>query len=153
MSAEGRLAELGITLPEPPAPLAAYVPVVRSGSMLYVSGQVALRDGALEHTGLVGADVSQEDAALDARQCAINILTQLRAAVGSLDNIARMVKVTVFVASAPGFHAQPLVANAASELFAEVFGDAGRHARSAVGVAQLPLGATVEIEAIAEARA
>lgn len=151
MSAEARLTELGITLPDPPKAVAAYSPFVVSGSTVYVSGQVPFKDGAVTHTGLVGRDVTLDDATADARVCAINVLAQLRAAAGgSLDRIARIVKVTVFVASSEGFHAQPAVANGASELLVEVFGDAGRHARAAVGVAALPLGATVEVEAIAE---
>lgn len=150
MGAESRLSDLGIALPEPPKAVASYAPAVVVGRAVYVSGQVPLRDGGLPRVGLVGADVSQEDAVEEARACAINVLAQLRAAAGSLDNIARMVKLTVFVASAPGFRAQPFVANGASDLLIEVFGDAGRHARSAVGVAELPLGAPVEVEAIAE---
>ncbi len=151
MSAEARLTELGITLPEALPPFASYVPAVAAGGLLFLSGQVAFVDGAMAHTGLVGRDVTLEDAASDARTCALNILAQLRAAAGgSLDNVKRIVKLTVFVASSEGFHAQPAVANGASALMADVFGDAGRHSRSAVGVAELPLGATVEIEAIAE---
>ncbi|HVL90318.1 MAG TPA: RidA family protein [Actinomycetota bacterium] len=151
MSAEERLSSLGLVLPEPPKAVAAYVPTAVSGATVYVSGQVPFRDGALTRTGLVGRDVTLEDAVDDARVCAVNVLAQLRdAAGGSLDNVARIVKVTVFVASSEGFHAQPTVANGASELFVEVFGDAGRHARAAVGVAALPMGATVEVEAIAE---
>lgn len=150
MSAEARLRELGIDLPAAPAPVASYVPFRISGNVVYVSGQVPIADGKLTHTGLVGRDVLLEDAQADARQCALNVLAQLRAAAGSLDNVARLLKVTVFVASSEGFHAQPAVANGASDLFVEVFGENGRHARSAVGVAALPLHATVEIEAIAE---
>ncbi len=153
MSAEARLVELGITLPEPPPPVASYIPVVRSGSLLFVSGQLPLGEGGIRHTGLVGQDVSVEDAVGEARRCAINVLAQLRAGAGSLDGIARMVKLTVFVASAPGFRAQPQIGNGASDLFVEVFGEDGRHARSAIGVAELPLGASVEVEAIAELRA
>jgi enamine deaminase RidA (YjgF/YER057c/UK114 family) len=152
MSFEARLAELGIELPTPPAPVASYVPTVVSGSHIWVSGQVPFRDGAVAHPGLVGSDVSQEDAADEARVCAINALSQLQAALGSLDRIARIVKVQVFVASAPGFAAQPLVANGASDLFVEVFGEAGRHARSAVGVAMLPLNVPVEVDLVAEIR-
>ena len=150
MSAEARLAAAGITLPEPPAPVAAYVPFVRSGALVFISGQLPLRDGGLPRTGLVGANVSLEDATEDARWCAINILAQARAAAGSLDNVARVVRLGVFVASAPGFRAQPAVANGASELFLEIFGETGRHARAAVGVSELPLGAPVEIDAIIE---
>lgn len=151
-SAEDRLAELGITLPEPPAAIAAYVPTVVHGGLIWVSGQVPFRDGGLPRVGLVGRDISVDDAAEEARYCAINALAQLRAAAGNLNEIERIVKLTVFVASSEGFHAQPLVANGASELFQEVFGDTGRHARSAVGVAQLPLGAPVEVEVVAALR-
>ncbi|MBI4728651.1 MAG: RidA family protein [Acidobacteria bacterium] len=150
MSAESRLAHLGIALPEPPAPVAAYVPWTRSGALVFVSGQLPFRGGALPRTGSVGAEVSADEAVEEARAAAINALAVLRAAAGSLDHVARVVKLTVFVASAPGFRAQPQVANGASELMAAVFGEAGRHAREAVGVAELPLGAPVEIELIAE---
>jgi enamine deaminase RidA (YjgF/YER057c/UK114 family) len=149
---EERLAELGITLPEAPAAIAAYVPYVVHSGMVWLSGQIPVRDGKLPRTGLVGRDISVEDAAEEARFCALNALAQLRAAAGSLDNIERIVKLTVFVASSEGFHAQPLVGNGASELLQEVFGEAGRHARSAVGVAELPLGAPVEVEVIAALR-
>jgi enamine deaminase RidA (YjgF/YER057c/UK114 family) len=151
-SPDERLSELGITLPEPPAPVAAYVPAVAHEGLVWVSGQVPFRDGGLPRVGLVGRDISVEDAAEEARYCAINALAQLQAAAGSLDRIERIVKVTVFVASSAGFHAQPLVANGASELLQAVFGDEGRHARSAVGVAELPLGAPVEVELVAALR-
>jgi enamine deaminase RidA (YjgF/YER057c/UK114 family) len=151
-SPEERLAQLGLTLPEPPTAVAAYIPAVVHGGMVWVSGQLPVRDGGLPRLGLVGRDISVEDAAIEARYCALNALAHLRAAAGSLDRIERIVKVTVFVASSEGFHAQPLVANGASELFAEVFGDPGRHARSAVGVAELPLGAPVEVELVAALR-
>ncbi|TMK16969.1 MAG: RidA family protein [Actinobacteria bacterium] len=149
---EERVASLGITLPEPPTAIAAYVPYVVYGGLIWISGQVPFRDGALPRRGQVGRDISVEDAAEEARYCAINALAQLRAAAGSLDKIERIVKLTVFVASSEGFHAQPLVGNGASELLQEVFGENGRHARSAVGVAELPLGAPVEVEVIAALR-
>ena len=150
---EERLAALGVTIPEPAAALAAYVPYVIHAGLVWVSGQVPIRDGTLPRAGLVGRDISVEDAATEARFCAINALAQLKAAAGGeLGNIERIVKLTVFVASSEGFHAQPLVANGASELFQEAFGDAGRHARSAVGVAELPLGAPVEVEVVAALR-
>ncbi|HEX9774356.1 MAG TPA: RidA family protein [Actinomycetota bacterium] len=152
MSAEAALRALGITLPEPAAPVASYVPYTRDGSLVFVSGQLPIRDGALPRTGLVGANVSQEEAIEEARACAVNVLAQLRAAAGSLDDVARILKLTVFVASAPGFRAQPVVANGASELMVEVFGEAGKHARAAVGVAELPLGAPVEVDAVAAVR-
>jgi enamine deaminase RidA (YjgF/YER057c/UK114 family) len=147
-SPEQRLAALGIVLPVPPAPAAAYVPVVRAGALLFTAGQLPLADGALLATGKVGAEVELDTAIACARQCAVNVLAQVRGELGSLDLVARVVKLTVFVASAPGFAEQHLVANGASELLAEVFGESGRHARSAVGVAVLPLDAPVEVEAL-----
>ena len=149
MSATQRLAELGITLPAVTAPVAAYVPAVQSGPLVFVSGQLPWVDGALLRTGKVGGEVSAEDAALDARQCALNALSAMDSLVG-LDAITRIVKVVGFVSSAPGFTGQPGVINGASELFGEVFLDSGGHARSAVGVAELPLGTPVEVEVIAE---
>lgn len=149
MTATERLAELGITLPAVAAPVAVYVPAVQTGPLVYTSGQLPFVDGALLRTGKVGAEVSAEDAASDARQCALNALAALDALVG-LDAITRIVKVVGFVASAGGFTGQPGVVNGASELLGEVFGDAGVHARSAVGVAELPFGAPVEVEVIAE---
>jgi enamine deaminase RidA (YjgF/YER057c/UK114 family) len=145
-----RLAALGLTLPPVTAPVAAYVPAVRSGGYVYVSGQVPITDGKLTATGKVGAEVSASDAAGLARTCALNALAAAASAAGGLDRIRRIVKVTGFVASAPGFGGQPQVINGASELFIEVFGEDGRHARSAVGVAELPLNAPVEVELIAE---
>ncbi len=150
MSHEQRLAELGITLPDVVPPLAAYVPAVRSGAHVFTAGQLPLLDGELLAAGLVGADVSVEQAQACARQCALNALAAVRSETGSLDAVARVVKATVFVASAPGFTGQPGVANGASELLGEVFGDAGRHARSAVGVSALPIGAPVEVELVVE---
>jgi enamine deaminase RidA (YjgF/YER057c/UK114 family) len=144
-----RLAELGITLPPVVPPVAAYVPAIRTGSLVYTSGQLPAVDGALPRTGKVGAEVSPEDAYLDARQCALNALAAVDALVG-LDSIVRVVKVVGFVASAPGFTGQPKVVNGASELLGEIFGEAGQHARSAVGVVALPLDAPVEVELIVE---
>jgi enamine deaminase RidA (YjgF/YER057c/UK114 family) len=129
VSASTRLAELGITLPEPPAAVAAYVPFVRSGDLVFISGQLPFRDGALPRTGSVGADVSVEDAMEEARFCAINVLAQARAAAGSLDDVVRIVKLGVFVASAPGFRAQPQVANGASDLLVAVFAGSPRARR------------------------
>jgi enamine deaminase RidA (YjgF/YER057c/UK114 family) len=146
-----RLAELGLELPPVSPPVAAYVPAVRSGSMVYVSGQLPISDGKLLATGKVGADVPADEAKELARRCALNALAAIESAVG-LAQVARVVKVVGFVASAAGFTDQPSVINGASELFGEVFGEAGRHARSAVGVAELPLGAPVEIEVIVELR-
>lgn len=144
-----RLAELGLTLPPVAIPAGAYVPAVRSGDHVYVSGQVPFVDGALPATGKVGAAVDPERARELAAQCALNALAAIDDLVG-LAAVVRVVKVTGFVASAPGFTGQPGVINGASELFGQVFGDAGRHARSAVGVAELPLDAPVEVEVIVE---
>ena len=150
---ESRLSELGIELPTPPAPAAAYVPFVRAGNLVFTAGQVAVADGTLVAEGKVGRDVPLETAVECARQCAINVMAQLKAAVGDLSNIEQVVKLTVFVASAPDFTDQHLVANGASELIGEVFGDAGRHARSAVGAPALPTNSPVEVEAIVAVRA
>lgn len=147
---EQRLAELAIDIPAAAAPAANYVPVARSGQLLYTAGQLPLVAGKLLSTGLVGADLDVAAGQLAARACAINVLAQAKAATGDLGAIARIVKITVFVASAPGFTEQHLVANGASDLLVAVLGDAGRHARSAVGVAALPLDAPVEVEAIIE---
>ena len=147
---EARLAELGLTLPEVVRPLAAYVPAVRTGDYVYVSGQLPMVNGELPATGKVGAEVDVAQAKALARVCALNALAAADAAAGGLAAITRIVKVTGFVASAPDFTDQPLVVNGASELLVEVFGDAGRHARSAVGVAALPRDTPVEVELIAE---
>ena len=147
-----RLAALGLTLPPVTAPVAAYVPAVRTGPYVYVSGQLPVVDGKLPATGKVGDAVSAADAAGMARTCALNALAAAAAAAGGLEAISRIVKVTGFVASAPGFTGQPQVINGASELLIEVFGEQGRHARSAIGVAELPLNAPVEVELIAEVR-
>jgi len=146
-----RLAELGIELPPVAAPVAAYVPAVRTGDHVYTSGQLPFVDGKLELTGKVGDAVTAEDAKAAARVAALNALAAIDALVG-LDNVVRIVKVVGFVASAEGFTGQPGVVNGASEFLGEVFGDAGVHARSAVGVAELPLAAPVEVEVIAEVR-
>ncbi|MEU6080494.1 RidA family protein [Streptomyces sp. NPDC047108] len=143
---EDRIAELGLKLPEVVPPLASYVPAVRSGSYVYTSGQLPMVEGTLQGTGKVGAEVTQEKAAELAGVCALNALAAVKSVVGDLDRIARVVKVTGFVASAPGFTAQPGVVNGASELLGTVLGDKGVHARSAVGVAVLPLDAPVEVE-------
>ncbi len=149
MKATAQLAELGITLPAVTPPLAAYVPAVRTGNLVYTAGQLPLASGDLTHSGKVGAEVSPEDAKEAARTCALNALAAIDALVG-IDSVVRVVKVVGFVASAPGFTGQPGVVNGASEFIGEVFGDAGVHARSAVGVAELPLGAPVEVELIVE---
>ena len=153
MSHEKRLAELGITLPEVAAPVAAYVPAVQTGRYVYTSGQLPFADGALQATGKVGEGegfVSPEDAAGYARTCALNALAAVRSVTGSLDSIARVVKVVGFVASDPSFTGQPGVVNGASTVLGEIFGDAGLHARSAVGVAVLPLNSPVEVELVIE---
>jgi enamine deaminase RidA (YjgF/YER057c/UK114 family) len=147
---EDRLAALGLTLPPVAAPVAAYVPAVRSGPYVYTAGQLPLADGKLPRTGKVGAQVSVDEAAGLARTCVLNALAAVASVAGGLTAVTRIVKVTGFVASDPAFTGQPLVVNGASELLLEVFGEAGRHARSAVGVAVLPLDAPVEVELIAE---
>lgn len=147
-----RLAELGLTLPPVVAPVAAYVPAVRSGDLIYVSGQLPMADGKLPAVGKVGGEVSAADAAALARTCALNALAAAASVAGGLAQIRRIVKVTGFVASAAGFSGQPQVINGASELFLEVFGEDGKHARSAVGVAELPLNTPVEVELIVEVR-
>jgi enamine deaminase RidA (YjgF/YER057c/UK114 family) len=144
-----RLAELGLRLPEVVPPVASYQPAVRSGSHVYVSGQLPMVDGALAATGKVGAGIDPDTAHDLARRCALNALAAVDALVG-LEAVVRVVKVTGFVASAPGFSGQPKVINGASDLFGHVFGEAGRHARSAVGVSELPLDAPVEVEVIVE---
>jgi enamine deaminase RidA (YjgF/YER057c/UK114 family) len=144
-----RLAELGLTVPAVPAPVAVYVPAVRSGSYVYTSGQLPLRDGQLILTGKVGGEVSAEEAYDCARQCALNAIAAVKSQV-ELDSVVRVVKATVYVASTPDFTGQPGVANGASELFGAAFGDAGAHARSAVGVPVLPLDAPVELDLIVE---
>ncbi|TVT60539.1 RidA family protein [Amycolatopsis rhizosphaerae] len=149
MSWSQRLAGLGIELPAVAAPVAAYVPAVRSGAHVYTSGQLPFVGGELAVTGKVGAEVSPEEAKRHARTCVLNALAAVDALAG-LDAITRVVKLVGFVASAEGFTGQPAVINGASELLAEIFGEAGAHARSAVGVAELPLGAPVEIELIVE---
>ena len=147
---QDRLAGLGLVLPPVAAPVAAYVPAVRTGSYVYTAGQLPLAEGKLLATGKVGAQISAEEAARLARTCALNGLAAVASVAGGLSAIRRIVKVTGFVASSPGFTGQPQVLNGASELLLEVLGEAGRHARSAVGVAELPLGAPVEVELIAE---
>jgi enamine deaminase RidA (YjgF/YER057c/UK114 family) len=144
-----RLTELGLTLPSPAKPLAAYVPAVRTGNLVYTSGQLPTEAGSLVCTGKVGAEVTAEQAKQAAQLCALNALAAVDALAG-IDNVTRVVKVVGFVASAPGFTGQPGVVNGASEFLGEVFGEAGAHARSAVGVSELPLDAPVEVELIVE---
>lgn len=147
---EDRLAGLGLTVPDVVPPVAAYVPAVRSGSYVYTSGQLPMVDGAMAHTGKVGADVTPEQAVELAATCALNAIAAVKSVVGDLDRVVRVVKVVGFVASDPGFTGQPGVVNGASQLLGTAFGDAGVHARSAVGVAALPLDAAVEVEMIVE---
>ena len=149
MSASARLAELNLALPTPAAPLAAYVPAVRTGNLVYTSGQLPLIGGEVTHAGKVGAEVTAEQAKTAARTCALNALAAIHALVG-IDSVTRVVKVVGFVASASGFNGQPGVVNGASEFLGEVFGEAGTHARSAVGVSELHLDAPVEVELIVE---
>jgi enamine deaminase RidA (YjgF/YER057c/UK114 family) len=150
MTPEERLAELGLALPPVATPVAAYVPAVRTGSYVFTSGQLPLRDGALMRTGKVGAEVSPDQAYECARQCALNALAAVRSQVGDLSAITRVVKLVGFVASVPEFTGQPQVVNGASELLGQIFGDVGQHARSAVGVPALPLDAPVEVELVVE---
>ena len=147
---EERLADLGLSVPDVSKPVAAYVPALRSGNHVFTSGQLPMRDGQLMLTGKVGGEVSQEEAVECARQCGLNALAAVRAEVGELSAVKRIVKVVAFVASTPDFTGQPLVANGVSELLGEVFGEAGRHARSAVGVTVLPLDSPVEVELVVE---
>lgn len=147
---DARLAELGISIPQLAKPVAAYVPAVVTGHLVHTAGQLPFVDGALPATGKVGAEVTAEAAAGYARTCALNALAAAQSVIGSLDRVTRIVKVTGFVASAPDFAGQPTVLNGASDLLGEIFGEAGQHARSAVGVAVLPLDAPVEVELILE---
>lgn len=148
-SVEARLGQLGIVLPQVAAPLAAYVPAVRTGNLVYTAGQLPFEAGKLVQTGKVGAGISPEEGKALARLCALNALAAVDSLVG-LESVTQVVKVVGFVASAPGFNGQPSVINGASDLLAEVFGDKGAHARSAVGVSELPLDAPVEVELIVE---
>ena len=147
-SPEDKLAELGITVPDVVPPVAVYQPAVRDGDHVFTSGQLPMKDGQLMTPGKLGGAVSEEEGYAAARQCALNALAAIKTQVGELSAIKRIVKVVVFVASTPDFTAQPKIANGASEFLGEVFGDAGVHARSAVGVAALPLDAPVEVELI-----
>jgi enamine deaminase RidA (YjgF/YER057c/UK114 family) len=149
MNASVRLGQLGVTLPQVVAPLASYVPAVRTGNLVYTAGQLPMEAGKLAHTGKVGAEITPEEGKTMARICALNALAAVDSLVG-IDAVTRVVKVVGFVASAPGFHGQPSVVNGASDPLAEVFGEKGAHARSAIGVAALPLDAPVEVELIVE---
>ena len=147
---EERLQAMGLSVPEVAKPVASYVPAVRSGNHVFTSGQLPMREGQLITTGKVGGEVTPEEAVECARQCALNAIAAVRAEVGELSRVKRIVKVVAFVASTPDFTGQPQVANGASELFGKVFGDAGVHARSAVGVPVLPLDSPVEVEIMVE---
>ncbi len=148
MSYEAKLKAMGVEIPEPVKPLASYIPAVQVGNMIYTSGQIPMKDGKLLYTGKVGGEVTLEQGNEAARLCAINCLSAIKGVIGDLDKIERVFKVTGFVNSAAGFNAQPKVVNGASDFLGEVFGDAGKHARSAVGVSDLPIDAPVEVEVI-----
>ena len=150
MNIEERLKELGLEIPAAAAPAAMYFPVKQTGNLLFISGQIPVKDGVMQYTGKAGKDKTLEEAQAAARLCAINIIAALKGFTGDLDKVKSIVKITAFVASETGFDKQHLVANGASELLFDVFGEAGRHTRSAVAVNQLPLDATVEVEAIVE---
>lgn len=150
MKPSQKMAELNIQLPSIAAPVGSYVPALKSGSFVYTSGQLPFSDGKLLHNGRVGANVSLEQAAQAARQAGLNALSAAAQAAGGINHIRRLIKVTVYVSSDPAFTDQPKVANGASDLFVQILGDAGRHARAAIGVAALPLGACVEIDLVAE---
>jgi len=147
---EAKIKELGLALPAPPRPVAAYVPAVKAGKLIFSSGQLPVVDGKLRHQGKVGGALAEADGYQAARICALNCLSVIKEVAGTLDNVARIVKITGYVNSAPGFTRQPFVINGASDLLEEIFGEAGRHARSAVGVSELPLDAAVELEIIVE---
>ena len=150
MSVTARLAELGITIPQVAKPVASYLPATTTGNLVFTAGQLPFVDGQLPATGKVGDEVSADDAQGYARIAVLNALAAVETAIGSVDRVTRIVKLVVFVASTPGFTGQPAVANGASDTLVDIFGDAGRHARSAVGVAALPLDAPVELELVVE---
>ena len=147
---ESRLKELGIVLPTPPAPVASYVPTATSGNLVFVSGQITSTAEGLKYVGVVGRDLSVEDGKAAARLCAVNLVAQIKAACGDLDRVKRCVKITVFVNAAPDFTQHPEVANGASDLLVEIFGEAGKHARAALGAGSLPRGVACEVEALFE---
>lgn len=150
MTVESRLAEIGLSVPEIAAPVAAYVPAVRTGNLVFTSGQLPMLNGEIPMTGKVGAEVTPDEAAELAKICALNAIAAVKGVIGDLERVVRVVKVTGFVASAPGFTSQPVVVNGASAVLGRAFGDAGIHARSSLGVASLPLDAPVEVELIVE---
>jgi len=149
---EDKLKELGFTLPETPKPLAAYIPAIKTGEYVYTSGQVAFLNGELKYAGKVGSDLTLEQGQKSAELCALNALSAIKGVIGDLDKIERIVKLTVFVSSANGFTDQPKVANGASELLGKIFGEKGKHARSAVGVSELPVNSATEIEMIVKVK-
>lgn len=153
MGFEAKLKEMGIAVPDVPKPVAAYVPAVRVGDIIYTSGQIPFVDGKVQYKGKVGADITLEEGYAAARVCVVNCLAAVKSLAGSLDNVEKIIKVVGFVNSAAGFTDQPKVINGASELLAEAFGDAGAHARSAVGVAELPVDSAVEVELIVKVKA
>jgi len=147
---EEKIKQMGITITEAAKPLAAYIPALQVGNLVMTSGQVPIEGGAIKYQGKVGKDLSEEEGKEAAKLCAINCLSAIKSVIGNLDKIKRIIKLTVFVSSAEGFTSQPKVANGASEFIVEVFGDSGKHVRSAVGVSELPLNSAVEIEMIVE---
>lgn len=149
---EERLRELGIEIPDAPKPLAAYVPALKVNDLVYTAGQLPMVSGQLKYAGKLGKDISEDDAQKAAEICAVNCLSAIKSVIGSLDNIERIIKLVVFVNSSEEFIAQPKIANGASEFIVKVFGEAGKHVRSAVGVSQLPLNAPVEIEMIVKVK-
>jgi enamine deaminase RidA (YjgF/YER057c/UK114 family) len=149
---EEKIKQMGITIPEPVKPLAAYIPAMQVGNLVMTSGQVPISSGAVKYQGKVGKDLTEEEGKEAAKLCAINCLSAVKSLIGSLDKIKRILKLTVFIASAEGFTAQPKVANGASEFIGEIFGEAGKHVRSAVGVSELPLNSAVEIEMTVEVK-
>ncbi|KKM12305.1 endoribonuclease [Clostridiales bacterium PH28_bin88] len=152
MSFEKKMEEMGIEIPEAPKPVAAYVPAVKIGDFVYTSGQIPFVKGDLKYKGKIGKDLDEKEGYEAAKVCALNCLSAIKGIVGSLDKIEKVVKVTGFVNSAPGFNLQPKVVNGASELLGEIFGEAGQHARSAVGVSELPIDAAVEVEMIVKVK-
>lgn len=152
MSIEKKIEELGLKLPEAPKPVAAYVPAIKSGGYVYTSGQIPFLDGELKYKGKVGQEITEADGYEAAKTCALNCLSVIKGQIGSLDNIEQVVKVVGFVSSAKGFNMQPQVINGASELIGKIFSDKGAHARSAVGVSELPLDAAVEVEMIVKVK-
>ncbi len=152
MSFEDKIKELGHELKEPPKPLASYIPVTKSGKLVFTAGQIPITDGTLKFAGKVGKDLTVEEGMKAAELCAVNCLNVIKSEIGSLENIEKIVKVTVFVNSPPGFTEQPKVANGASDFLVNIFGDKGKHVRSAVGVNELPINSAVEVEMIVEVK-